>query len=340
MHVRATTPNRIDLAGGTLDIYPLYLFAEGGTTVNLAIDVWSRVDVVTRTDRRLVLRSVDFERTVELDDIANISLDHELSLLARAVRFFAPTQGLEVTTQNHAPRGSGLGASSALLMALLAALAKVSGVTLVGDEIIDIGANLEAQNLAIPTGKQDYFGAVYGGLSAIHFGVRGGRHEALPLPDGLLHALREQLVVSFTGISHFSGTNNWAMTKRYIDREGDTVDRLHAIRDTAQRMREAALSQDVERLAHVLAEEWEQRKGLAEGVSTPSIDVMIEAAGQAGALASKLCGAGGGGCMVTVVRPGARQAVEQALTQAGAQVLGCAPTTRGLQLEVLEPATT
>lgn len=336
MKIRAVTPNRIDLAGGTLDIFPLYLFEGEGLTVNLGIDVHSQVEIETLADRRVILHSRDFGQTLEAEDVDALPLGRELDLVARAVKFFRPGSGIRVTTENQAPRGSGLGASSALLMALSGALARLVGLKHTMDNIIDWGANLEAQSLGIPTGKQDYYGAVYGGVSAIHFGVKGAQREAVPVDRNFRQELEDRLILSFTGVSHFSGTNNWNMMKRYIDAEGDTVPRLRAIKETAFRMRDALASRDLERVAAVLAQEWEQRKGLAEGVTNPQIERMVADAQAAGALASKICGAGGGGCMLTISQRGARAAVENALQGAGASVIPFRIDMDGLQVEELK----
>lgn len=342
LRIVATTPNRIDLAGGTLDIYPLYVFENSGLTVNLGIDIESRVDITARDDGRVILQSSDFNVTEEYGSLADVEVGHELDLLARAVRFYAPSTGLTVVTRNHAPRGSGLGASSALLMALSGALSRLNELTSGANPVeatryIDWGADLEAQNLGIPTGKQDYFAAIYGGLSAIWFEVRGNRRESLDQGDGFLETLEQHLVLSFTGVSHFSGTNNWNMMKRYIDRQGDTVERLRAIKSTAFRMRDALLAKDVLRVAEVLDEEWSHRKQLADGVSTPQIDAMVAAARSAGAYASKICGAGGGGCMVTICPPSQRDAVIAALQENGARHLPCGIRSQGLAVENVQP---
>ena len=338
MHVKvtATTPNRIDLAGGTLDIHPLYVFEDGGLTVNLGIDIISRAEVETRDDGRVVLHSRDLDVTETYASLADVKVGGTLDLLARAVRFYAPSMGVTVTTKNDAPKGSGLGASSALLMALSGALARVAGDDAPVERYIDWGANLEAQNIAIPTGKQDYYGAIYGGASAIWFELRGNRRESLDDGSGFLDTLEQHLVLSFTGISHFSGTNNWAMMKRYIDRSGDTVERLHEIKRTALAMRDALRSRDMGRVAEVLHREWTQRKGLAEGVTTPEIEAMVAAAQEAGALASKICGAGGGGCMITLAPPSRRDAVVAALEGAGARHLPCRLRHEGLRVETVD----
>ena len=112
MYVEAIAPSRIDLAGGTLDIYPLYLFEEGGVTVNMGIDVGSRVRLTPRADRRIVLRSVDTGAEQSAARLEELELGGALDLVARLVRFYAPETGLDVEMENRAPRGSGLGASS------------------------------------------------------------------------------------------------------------------------------------------------------------------------------------------------------------------------------------
>ncbi|MHB2019261.1 MAG: GHMP family kinase ATP-binding protein [Candidatus Xenobia bacterium] len=338
MKVEARTPTRIDLAGGTLDIYPLYLFEDGGLTVNLAISLYSNVVVEKLEGTQVILESEDFEERVEAASAHELKLHDKLDLLARAVKFYAPSGGVHVRTRNTTPRGSGLGASSSLLMALSGALARVAGQPGTPDDYIDWGANLEAQSIAIPTGKQDYYAAIYGGALAIEFDVKGGVAHRLPLSEATIRELESRAILTFTGVSHFSGTNNWNMMKRYIDHAGDTVERLRGIKQTALKMREVLTRGDVDALAGVLDEEWQNRRGLAEGVSTPDIDRMTASAREAGALASKLCGAGGGGCMVTIAGRGKEQAVRQALQASGAQILDWKLDTAGLLVQVLDPS--
>ncbi len=333
MIVEARTPTRIDLSGGTLDLYPLYLFLEGGVTNNAAIDLWSRVRIETRKDREIHLVSEDTGAALSAPSLADLPLDQELSLVARVVKFYAPRTGVNVTTNNLAPHGSGLGGSSSLLIALSGALDAINATDTPRADFVDLGANLEAQVIAIPTGKQDYLAAVYGGVNAFHFGVRGWSQESLILEEGRLREFEERVVLSFTGASHFSGTNNWEMMKRFIEDSGRSRESMHTIKRIASEMREALLDFDLERFAELLDEEWQARKQLAEGVTTPEIDGMVEAAKGAGALASKICGAGGGGCMITFVREGTRQAVEAALQGAGATVLPFHIARRGLTVE-------
>lgn len=332
MYVEAIAPSRIDLAGGTLDIYPLYLFEVNGVTVNMGTDVHSRVRLTPRADAEIHLRSVDTGLQQHATSLDGLELGGPLDLVARLLRFYPPATGVDVETENRAPKGSGLGASSSLLIALSGALNELNGTGYDGENLIRWGADLEAQNINIPTGKQDYYPAFYGGVSAIHWGIRKNDVRRLLVSEETISTLESRLLLSFTGISHFSGATNWDMLRNYIENSGFTRAALRSIKETAHEMAAVLQAADFEGFARVLDREWQQRRSLAEGVSTPEIDAMMAAAAEAGAMASKLCGAGGGGCMITFVRDGAQEPVRRALESRGARVLPYRISREGLQV--------
>jgi len=334
MRISVTVPTRIDLAGGTLDVYPLYLFADGGLTVNAAIDVGVHVDLEEREDARIVIRSQDLKAEEEIASLAVMKPGGPLDLIKKALRYYWPRRGLNITTRSETPPGSGLGTSSALLMALSCALNEINGLGLSKDRIIDLGANIEAQVIGIPTGKQDYFPPLFGGVLAIWFDVDGFQLEDLSAGNDLIERLNARLILSFTNLSHFSGVTNWAMLKRYVEKEGDTVARIHRIKEVALAMRESLARLDLDEFARLLHEEWENRQGLAEGVTTPQINAMIAAAAKARARASKLCGAGGGGCMITYAEPEHVPAVQEALAGAGATLMPFRIVHQGIRMTV------
>jgi D-glycero-alpha-D-manno-heptose-7-phosphate kinase len=338
MKIHAKAPNRIDLSGGTLDIYPLYVFLDGGYTLNAAIDLYSEVTLTPREDQRFVFHSQDLDLNLELsrEELrAGVPQGDFFQLLVEIVRFYEPATGLTISTCNQAPKGSGLGASSALLIALSGALNQYNRTYMDGESLIQFGADLEARSLGIPTGKQDYYAALYGGLSAIHFSIQGIEHQTLDLDGSFIEKLNQSLLVSFTGQSHFSGTNNWSMLKSYVENQGNTREHLHAIRQTSEHMLSALFAEDLEHLIELINEEWHNRKALAEGVSTPQIENMMAAAREQGAWASKICGAGGGGCMLTLCPAELKTKVAQALTDTGAQVMHQKIAPLGLQVNVL-----
>jgi len=329
--MRVSVPTRIDFAGSTLDVYPLYLFEGGGLTVNAAIDVMAFATLDTRADDQIVIHSADLDVTEVIPGLAAMQYGGKLDLVKRALGYFRPDVGLDITIRSQAPNGSGLGASSALLMALAHALNKLTNKGLSSQQIIDVGANIEAQVIGIPTGKQDYFPPIFGGVCAMWFDVDGWRFEKLDADPALVQELNERLIVSYTGVPHDSAVTNWAMLKSYIERQGSTVQRMSEIRSIANEMRSCLLARDYTYFARLLDDEWQLRRGLAEGVSNPEIEHVMASARQAGALASKICGAGGGGCMITAAEPDAVPAVRAALDAAGARVLPASIISTGIR---------
>ena len=117
MRITARAPTRIDLAGGTLDIWPLYLFHEGAVTLNCAITRYAScwVETSPRQVKRIALVSRDTRRREEfssLDALGSFIAHgrrYRLPLLAHLVRFFKPCVGLRLTTDSEAPAGAGIG---------------------------------------------------------------------------------------------------------------------------------------------------------------------------------------------------------------------------------------
>lgn len=332
MQLTVTAPNRIDLAGGTTDLYPLYLLMEGGCTVNAAITVRSRARFKTLPGTGVKIVSEDLGESVEADRPDRVPVEGALALVGRAVQALPPTCGLEINTRNDAPAGSGLGASSALLIALLSGLLKLRAEKERSESIIDLAASVETACIAVPAGKQDHIAAFFGGLSVIEFGYRGFvRRACCEDPDDLAR-LEEMIVLSYTGEGRFSGMNNWDVTKAFIDNRSGIREKLTEIRDVAKAAADAISSGKWSELPLLVDREWSIRRSLAPGITTPRIEEMTSAARDAGASASKICGAGGGGCLITLTEPRKRSRVERALRAAGARLMPFATDREGLTL--------
>lgn len=333
MIIRSTAPTRVDLAGGTLDIYPIYVLEGGAVTVNTAIDLTAEVTIETRDDHRVEIIAEDIGERLEAEDAASLRPGGPLDLIARIVAFYRPEAGITVRTRSNVPKGSGLGASSTLLIALSHALNELNGKPCSADDLIHTGANIEAQSIRIPTGKQDYLSATHGGANVLWFQMNGIKIEPLGDDEEFVETLESHIVLSYTGASHFSATSNWNMIKAYIDDTDNAKAKMGEIKETALLMRSILLERRFDEFPRVLEREWENRKGLAEGVSTPLIEKLMAAAKDAGADASKICGAGGGGCMITWAPPESRQAVEKALAENGAEVLPFRIARNGVSVE-------
>jgi D-glycero-alpha-D-manno-heptose-7-phosphate kinase len=315
--IETSAPTRIDLAGGTIDIWPLYLFHPGAQTLNAAISLRARARVELRTDHRIVIRSEDTDTTVEAEGWQELRGQPQLRLLSLLVHFFEAS-GITLTTSCDSPAGAGIAGSSALNVAVCAALAQWQRTHYEPEALLQIALNIEAQAIKVPTGLQDYRPALYGGIAALELDVDATRRVPLHVDFSELH---QRIVLCYTGEPRNSGTNNWEITKKHIDGDRHIFDCFERIRDTASAMRDALTRADWDGVGRAIAEEWDNRKRLAPGVTTAAIDGLIARAMQAGATAAKVCGAGGGGCLFCYGPPDHRDAMADALRAGGARVL-------------------
>lgn len=329
--ITATAPCRADLAGGTLDIWPLYLFHPGALTVNVALDILTRCRITPLPGRQVHLKSVDTGKEEHFADWEQFSRarKYQHPLAAHLVRFFAPASGLSIETHSEAPAGAGISGSSALMIAATAALARFTGRKLSREKVREIAQNVEAQLIRVPTGCQDYYPALYGGVSAIHLSPDGIRHEALAVPP---EEMERRFLLAYTGVPRQSGINNWEVFQAHINGDPRVHRNFEEIGRIARAMRQALLAAAWDEVGRLLHEEWRLRKTNAPGITTPLIEKLAAAAARNGARASKVCGAGGGGCVIFLVEPEARERVASVLERNGAQLLPFRVARRGLAL--------
>jgi len=329
MTVRASAPTRVDLAGGTIDIWPLYLFHAGAQTLNAAISLRAHVTLEARDDDRIAIVSEDTATEVIADSPIELRDDDRLALLGRLAYAF-DARGVTMRTRGESPAGAGIAGSSAMNVAVCGALAKWTGLEASPEALLETAKNVEAQAIKVPTGLQDYRPAMYGGVAAVELTEHGVTRVPLQIDP---RELERRMVLCYTGAPRNSGTNNWEIMKRHIDGDRHVFDCFERIRDTAAAMRTTLEWGDWEGAGQCLAEEWSNRKRLAAGVSTPHIDDLIARAVAAGAYAGKVCGAGGGGCLFCLSAPNRTSDVRRALAAGGAQLLDFVIETDGLRVD-------
>jgi len=223
-----------------------------------------------------------------------------------------------LTTRGESPAGAGIAGSSALTIAVCGALARFTGASTNADHLLQVAMNVECRTIRVPAGVQDYRPALYGGIAAIELAADGVRRIALDLDP---QELESRIVLAYTGAPRQSGTNNWEIFKRHFDGDRHVFDCFERIRDTAVELREALVRGDWDRAGRLIAVEWDNRKRLAPGVTTATIDDLVARASAAGATGAKVCGAGGGGCLFCYGPPACHEAIEQALVAGGARLL-------------------
>lgn len=318
--ITAQAPCRVDLAGGTIDLWPLYLFHPGALTLNFAVKVLTTCRITRLAGKQIRLRSLDTHREesfASLDEL-NTKKRFRLPLAARLLQFFAPRQGLMIETDSESPAGAGISGSSALMIATTAALARFTDRNLTLEQMRVIAQNVEAQIISVPTGCQDYYPALYGGVSAIHLDADGIHREAVPIAA---EEIESRFVLAYTGLPRQSGINNWEVFKAHIDGDKRVFRNFERIAAIARSMHQALLRSDWKSVAQLLREEWKLRRTNAPGITTPLIDRLVTVAGKHGGQAAKVCGAGGGGCVIFLVEPGAASRVATAIGESGGRVL-------------------
>ena len=330
MIIESSAPTRVDLAGGTVDIWPLYLFHPGATTVNFALSLRTSANIETRDDDRIVLKSRDRGVTVQtrLDRIDELAADTELELVSKMVHFFRPQVGFNLTANSQAPAGAGISGSSALAIALIGALNRLVGDRYDEENFIGIAANVETTVIKVPAGIQDYYPAQYGSVSCIHLRPDGVEREQL---DVETDEIDRRFVVCYTGEPRLSGINNWEVFKRHIDGDRELFEIFERIRDAAEGMRDALLANDWHAVGEIMRAAYPNRKRLAPNITTPQMDAIVAKALANGAEGAKVCGAGGGGCIAFLCAEGRKQDVERALAaEPGAEVLNWKLSREGL----------
>ncbi len=317
--IEAQAPTRIDLAGGTIDIWPLYLFLNRPTTINLGINLFAeaRLEIVPNSPQPGVcLRSEDQNTELNLDwnELNELrQVPPQLELHLKLVRFFnqkrnqagwgSPASKLSLSTRAKSPAGAGLGGSSTLSIAMIGALASWANSQdstipidpqYSGEAFIEIVRDVETTVIQVPAGLQDYYGAMFGGLQSLKWGP--GTHQRAELPSELISELQKRTLLFYSGQSRNSGINNWALFKGFIDRQGEIRSSFQAISDAAVALEKALRASDWNAVGEAIDQEWQIRKTLASGITTSAIDQAFEDAKKIAPISGKVCGAGGGGC--------------------------------------------
>lgn len=318
--IQTQSATRVDLAGGTLDCWPLYLLVDGAITTNVSISIFTQVELKPRQDTRIHLTMEDLQWQAEysgLNDLMN-DPDPTLRLVQKHLYYWQPRQGFHLTTRSQSPVGGGLGASSSLSMSLNKAFSKWLSKELELQHAIQLSANIEAQVLGKMTGTQDYFAAVAPGLNAIHYTADGFQLERLKFD---MKYWNSRMSLVYTGQPHNSGLNNWKVIQAALDGEKETLTALNELKVIADDTYIALKAENWGKLGGLFDREFRSRCRLAQSFSSPEIERLNAVALKSGAQAVKICGAGGGGCVLVWSEPDAKKGVESACRDNGFHVL-------------------
>lgn len=325
LKIRVQSPTRVDLAGGTLDLWPLFNFTESASTINMAIDIFTSAEIVLREDMKIEIISTDVGISKIYSNLEECLADQDPKaiLLQSQLRYWRPNKGFSLTTRSDSPVGGGLGGSSSLTVSLLKAFSQFlhrpfSDV----HQLVRVAHNIEAGVLNTPTGTQDYYPAAMGGINIIHYSADGIELEVL---DKNTQAISDHSLVVYTGRSHHSGINNFQVLTRAVQKDPQTLKALWALKEISNETISVVKKSSWSELPGLFNREYKARVQLAEAFSSPEIEKLSDVALRSGAQAVKICGAGGGGCVLLWAEPDQKEKVRNACLQAGFQVLAAKP---------------
>jgi D-glycero-alpha-D-manno-heptose-7-phosphate kinase len=336
MIIHARAPVRIDFAGGWSDV-PHFAEAEGGVVANAALSLHVHVEC-RLVGQKIRLHAEDLGVRYVAAGPSELRYDGTLDLHKAALNMLPVTGGLELLTRSEVPHGSGLGASGALDVALVAALARARREHYDATELAELGFALESTELKLMGGRQDQYAAALGGWHELIF---GGAHavevRAIGAPLERRRELERHMIVAFTGESHFSAQTHNRVWQGYAEAKPGVVSALRTIRDLGRAAAEALRSCDWRTLAQVVEENWQAQKRLDPTISTAAVERVELAARAAGAWGLKAAGAGAGGCLLILASPEAIPAVQRAVRDAGATVLNTGFAAEGARVWEEDP---
>ena len=251
--------------------------------------------------------------------------DPELVLVASHLKYWQPELGFSLRTSSQSPVGGGLGGSSSLSVSIIKAFSKWLERPMTGDEVVRLASNVEAHFLNTPTGTQDYIGAYSHGLNLITYDYSGTAFELLEFDK---QHFEDHLMVVYTGKSHHSGINNWQVIKDVVEKDAKTLEALHDIARVSSEFRSVCINKEWEKIPQLLNKENEARIRLSAGFSNPEIDELKKISFAHGAKGFKICGAGGGGCIMIWSEPDHRQGIINACQEKNYQVIKADPVTQ------------
>ena len=335
MIYRSKAPLRIGLAGGGTDVSP-YCDLYGGAILNATISLYAYATIEILQEPIIVLEALDRSEhfTYQLTDA--LPIDGKLDLAKGAYNHIVKQygqvpSGFKLSTIVDAPAGSGLGSSSTLMVAIIGVFAEWLNLPLGEYDVAQMAYDVERVELAMAGGKQDQYAATFGGVNFMEF-FKDNKVIVNPLriKQEYLYELENNLLLYFTATSRLSSTIIEAQSKNVTDKNQQSIDAMHNLKEQALMMKEALLKGNIHDIGKILDFGFRHKKQMAKGISNDSLDEIYETALKAGATGGKISGAGGGGFMMFYCPGNTRYAVRKSLASFGGSFSPYQFTERGL----------
>lgn len=336
MVIQALSPTRVDLAGGTLDITPLTRILQHKQTVNFGITLHARVEIEKSKDA-FRIESRDQGRAVA-GTFEQVVQAGSLPWLEKLLQYFwnSAWTPLHIRVTAKSPAGAGLGGSSCLGIAFASALLQArkdigQPLPLTDHQLVQTVQDLETSLIRVPTGCQDYWGGLRGGINIISYPP--GSTQVQTLPESDARSLQDLLLLCYSGVSRASGTNNWAIFRRAFEGDQSILGILDEIGSIAEAVAKAVLAGRWNEVFALSAQEWQLRTRMWSDIETVETKRITAAAQGAGAMFSRICGAGGGGVMAIFAEPQHHAKVKAAVSEVGGQILDGTVSFQGTDVQ-------
>ena len=338
MILRAKAPLRISFCGGGTDVSP-YAEERGGVVLSTTIDKYVYATLRTRTDGMVSLTSLDYDQSCTYPLGQPLPIDGELDLLKGVVNHFLATglgageqgsfpSGFDLLVHSDAPPGSGLGASSTVVTALVGLLREWVREPLTNYKI-------ERLDLKIAGGRQDQYAATFGGFNFIEFRSDHTIVNPLRIRREVINELEYSMLLCYTGGTRLSANIVANQMRSYREGKEQVVRGLDRMKELTLEMKAVLLRDRVHHFGELLHEAWEAKKDCDPAITTEQIDRLYAAARAQGATGGKILGAGGGGYILVLCPFDRRQAIARALEDTGGLLVSFALEERGLQTWVV-----
>jgi len=319
MIFRSKAPLRIGLAGGGTDVSP-YCDQFGGAILNATISLSAHASIEIVEGEKITLKSIDQDEEFVFDKKEKPGNDSPFILAKGVYNYVVKNYGpvpsaFVLTTFVDAPAGSGLGTSSALVVAILGAFAEWLNLPMGEYDMARIAYEIEREDLKMAGGKQDQYAATFGGVNFMEFyGDRKVIVNPLRIRSEFLNELEHNLLLYFTSKSRRSADIIEKQAQNVLDKKTTSIEAMHQLKEQALMMKEALLRGQIDEIGRIFDFGFQQKKQMAQGISNATLDEVYELALKAGATGGKISGAGGGGFMIFYCPNQTKHAVKAALS--------------------------
>lgn len=320
--VRSRSPLRLGLAGGGTDMESFYS-THGGCVLNVTIDLYACCTIKPKNDGKIRFVASDINEEFVTDVVDYIEPAGPLKLhkavYNRIVKDFNGGKALgsfKMTTYCDSPPGSGLGSSSTLVVSIIKSYVEWLSIPFGDYDIAHFSYEIERKDLGMKGGKQDQYAATFGGVNFMEF-YKDDKTIINPLKvrKWILSELEQSLVLFYTGVSRESNNIIEEQSKNIVNKSGNTIEKMLEIKQEAFEMKESLLKGDIKGMANSMRRGWEAKKASSDKISNSNIDRIYDMVMNAGAMAGKISGAGGGGFIMFLVPPSKRMKIIRLLEQ-------------------------